>query len=66
VKLVLQELCKIILYYCVFYKQSNASFYIHRIIIRDKENEMENMKMVVHQSISYINIIHECYRNSKR
>jgi hypothetical protein len=33
VKLVLQELCMILLYYCVFYKVSNTPFYRHRIIV---------------------------------
>jgi hypothetical protein len=33
VKLVLQELCMILLYNCVFYKVPNTPFYRHRIIM---------------------------------
>jgi hypothetical protein len=32
-KLVLQELCMILLYNCVFYKVPNTPFYRHRIIV---------------------------------
>lgn len=34
IKLILQELCMILLYNCVFYKVLNTLFYRHRIIVR--------------------------------
>jgi hypothetical protein len=61
VKLVLQKLYIILLYYCVFYILLNTPFYRHRILMGVKEYEM-----IIHESKDYINVLHECYKNSKR